>query len=106
MGKKDFLGTWKGRISHGQSEKWGRSSGTSLQVTEQNKLSAGKIVVHAKKGTLPALSKVFVKDEEGSLYSLIILTTGLESLKKELYEKGWVEEMDNKEEGSKETDIV
>ncbi len=90
MDKKDFLDAWIGSNSYGQSGKWRPSDGSSLKKKEKDALSAGSVVVHEKRGTLPSLSKVFAKDEEGILHSVIILTRNLKSLKEELHEVGYI----------------
>ena len=75
--KKNFLETWRASTGFGQQKQWVQAQGSSLNQKEIKTLDAGGVVEHPKS---KGLTKVFVKDETGQLWSVIIRNVYLEHL--------------------------
>ncbi len=70
MAKSDFLKGWRGNtVTPGAQNKWTMAEGSSLSECERNALKSGRIVSHDK---ITSLKKLFVMDEQGYLWSIIV----------------------------------
>ena len=82
----NFLENWRGPISDGTQEKWKPASATSLSDDQKQSLRDGYIF-EKPKGAF--ITKVFVCDESGIFWSVIIPNYLLEPLKDDLETNGW-----------------
>ena len=87
--KKDFLKAWRGKGSlyAGAQNQWNPATCSSLSDEEKNALKEGKVIQKPKKFT--CLTKLFVMDETGSYWSIIIANVDLDEMVKILQEKGF-----------------
>ena len=84
--KKNFLKNWRGPVAYGKQNQWTRAQGSSLKDNELETLDAGGIVKHPKdKNT----TKIFVRDEEGNLWSVIVKNVDLTVLENDLKGVGY-----------------
>ncbi len=84
--KKNFLENWRGSVSYGKQNQWRQAQGSSLEERELEVLNAGGVVMHPKdKNT----TKVFARDEDGNLWSVIVRNVHLASLENELKSVGY-----------------
>lgn len=87
MVKSDFLKTWRGNAATpGAQNQWGRAQGSSLSECEKSALLSGRIVTHNK---LTPFKKLFVMDEQGDLWSIIIKTDDFKRLVSNLSDVGF-----------------
>jgi hypothetical protein len=84
--KKDFLRSWRGSNTYGQRNQWVQAQGSSLTETELATLDSEGIVKHAKG---KSLTKIFVRDEDGNLWSVIVHNVHLTALENELKNVGY-----------------
>jgi hypothetical protein len=84
--KKVFLENWRGSTTYGLENQWAKAQGSSLTEGEVKILNEGGIVKHAKG---KSLTKIFVRDEEGSLWSVIVHNLHLASLEDDLKKIGY-----------------
>lgn len=84
--KEDFLKSWRGSTAYGQQNQWARAQGSSLTEGEVKILTAGGIVKHAKG---KSLTKIFARDEDGNLWSVIVHNVHLSALENELKGVGY-----------------
>ena len=84
--KEEFLKTWRGPVNYGKQNQWSEAQGSSLSNKDQKVLKSGGVVLHPKPGSL---TKVFVRDESGHLWSVIIHNAYLDALEKKLKEVGY-----------------
>lgn len=84
--KKDFLESWRGSNAYGQRNQWTRAQGSSLTKTELAILDAEGVVKHAKG---EHQTKIFVRDEDGNLWSVIVHNVHLTVLENELRNVGY-----------------
>lgn len=89
MGKKEFIASWRGNDSFGsqQPNVWRKAQGSSLSQYEITCLHAGMAVMHPKR--FSDMTKIFVMDEIGDIYSVIVQNKKLEELKKDLIDVGY-----------------
>lgn len=85
---KNFFQEWRGDFPNPFAKnQWVRAEGSSLEKEEPKILANGGIVVHPK---CSGAVKVFAKEADGCLWSIIVPSTKLSSLKKDLHEAGFV----------------
>ena len=85
--KKEFLQNWRGSAIFGQQNQWARAQGSSLEEDELMTLDAGGVV---KKQKGNSLTKLFVRDEEGNMWSVIVRNVDLAVLENNLKEVGYL----------------
>jgi len=84
--KKKFLENWRGSVSYGRQNQWKRAQGSSLEDPDLKILDAGYIVKRSKDRNT---TKVFVRDEERNLWSVIVNNLDLTTLENELIGVGY-----------------
>jgi len=85
---KNFFQDWRGDFPNPFAKnQWAKAEGSSLKREEKKALASGGIATHDK--TCGAV-KVFAKDSEGTLWSIIVPTAQLPAIKKSLAEAGFV----------------
>ena len=84
--KEDFLKNWRGSTNFGRENQWSEAQGSSLSKKEKRFLASGGVVFHPKE---PSLTKVFARDEQGKLWSVIIHNLHLSALETKLKEVGY-----------------
>ena len=84
--QEQFLRDWRGPGDYGRPNQWSEAQGSSLSNKDKNVLKCGGVVFHQKPGSL---TKVFVRDESGHLWSVIIHNVHLDALEKKLKEVGY-----------------
>ena len=85
--KKAFLESWTGgKNSFGESERFTRAIGSSLEDGERVAVNNGGVAFH-EKGTRD--TKVFLKDENQNMYSVTVKNFRLAELKQKLQEVGY-----------------
>ena len=85
--KEDFLKNWRGPATFGKQNQWVPAQGSSLDEQELKTLNAGGVVEKQKNDSL---TKLFVRDEEGKLWSVIVLNIHLADLENCLKEVGYL----------------
>ena len=85
--KENFLKNWRGPATFGKQNQWARAQGSSLKDGELKTLEAGGVV---EKPKTKSLTKLFVRDEEGNLWSVIVCNTELTALENELKSVGYL----------------
>jgi len=85
--KTEFLKNWRGSATFGQQNQWKRAQGSSLKPDEVKTVNAGGIARHPKSKTQ---TKVFVQDDEGNLWSVIVLNVHLAALEADLKKVGYL----------------
>ena len=84
--KKSFLETWRGVAIFGKQNQFAQAQGSSLTEGEVKILNEGGVVHHPKG---KSLVKVFVSDEDGNLWSVIVHVIHLGALEKDLRNVGY-----------------
>lgn len=84
--KTEFLKNWRGATTYGQQGQWVQAQGSSLNESEVQTLNDGGIVRHPKG---KSLTKLFVRDEEGTLWSVIVHNIHLTKLENDLEKVGY-----------------
>ena len=88
MLKSEFLESWRGNaLTPGTQNQFGKAEGSSLTDRERDALSGGKIVTRDKQSFL---KKLFVMDEKGNLWSIIVAKDHLAILVAALCSIGFV----------------
>jgi len=82
--KKNFLLSWRGNLL----ECWVKAQGSSLSEKDKLALEQGAIV---EKPKCRELTKVFARDEDGTLWSVIVHNLHLTTLEDQLKGVGFVE---------------
>jgi len=85
--KKEFLENWNGTTADGRNKWSNKATGSSLSKKEEDALKAGIIV---KKEKTEFITKIFVLDEDGHLWSVIIDNRRLAALEDALKEVGYI----------------
>jgi len=85
--KENFLKNWRGPATFGKQNQWMPAQGSSLDEQELKTLNAGGVVEKEKTKTL---TKLFVRDEEGKLWSVIVRNIHLTALENNLKEVGYL----------------
>ena len=84
----NFLEKWRGPMSHdGTQEKWKPASATSLSDNKKQSLRNGGAFFKRPKGT--SMTKVFVCDDVGIFWSVIVPNYILDELEDDLKTNGW-----------------
>ncbi|MBQ5945229.1 hypothetical protein IJL65_02265 [bacterium] len=85
---KNFFKEWKGDFSNPFAKnQWVQAEGSSLKGKEPQILAKGGIVVHKK---CENAVKVFARESENLLWSIIVPTSRLDDLKRDLVAAGFV----------------
>ena len=85
--KKAFLTSWRGIAIFGKQNQFALAQGSSLTEGEVKILSEGGVIQHPKG---KSLVKVFVSDEDGNLWSVIVHVIHLEALERDLRNVGYL----------------
>ena len=85
--KEKFLINWRGANTFGHQNQWAKAQGSSLSENELKVLNQGGIVRHQKN---KSLTKIFVKDEKGNMWSVIVHVLHQTSLEKDLKNAGFI----------------
>jgi len=86
--KKEFILSWRGNsLFSGQQSNWVQAQGSSLSDKDKQALAKGAIVEHPK---TRELTKVFARDEDGNLWSVIVHNLHLTTLENQLKNVGFL----------------
>jgi len=87
--KKNFILSWRGNLlCSGQQCNWVKAQGSSLSDKDKLALEQGAIV---EKPKCKELTKVFARDEDGTLWSVIVHNLHLSDLESQLKGVGFGE---------------
>ena len=84
--KKKFLLSWIGGAISGEQCSWVRAQGSSLGDDDKRILDEGGIITRPK---CRELTKVFARDEDGNLWSIIVHNLHLATLEENLKKVGY-----------------